>query len=174
MRQIRLRLATPLFVLLALALVPATGLAQNPYTYTVGLAAGLGGSPEDQPDVGLDNFGWQALFAMKIDTSTQWGVRVGELALDGGGFDADLRYATVAGEYFFADRVLDSGLYLGLGFYDLDAFGGDTGLGAVLGVTGDVDLTERLRLMLELSGHYADLDVTQFFAMAHVGVGYRF
>jgi len=175
LRHLRPRLTTPLFALLALALVPAAGLAQSAYTYTVGLQAGLGGSIEDQPDVGLDNFGWQALFSMKIDNSTQWGVRVGELALDGGGFDADLRYLTAAGEYLFADRLLDSGLYIGLGFYDLDAFGaGDTALGVVLGVTGDVHLTERFSLLLELSGHYADLDAVQFFAMAHVGLGYRF
>lgn len=174
MRQLRPRLATSLFVLLTLALAPATALAQTPYTYTVGLMAGLGGSPEDQPDVGLDNFGWQALFEMSIDSTTHWGARAGELALDGGGFNADLRYLTLAGEYSFADRLLDSGLYLGLGYYDLDAGGGDSALGVVLGVTGDVHLSDRFTLMLELSGHYADLDATQFFAMAHVGVGYRF
>lgn len=174
MRQLRPRLATSFFVLLTLALVPATGLAQSPYTYTVGLQVGLGGSPDDQPDVGFDNFGWQALFSMNLETSTRWGARVGEIALDGGGFDADLRYLTVAGEYLFAEPLLDSGLYLGLGYYDLDVFGGDSGLGLVVGVTGDLHLTDRFSLLLELSGHYADLDATHFFLMGHVGVGYRF
>lgn len=165
-----------LFAILALASAPAVGLAQSPHTYSVGLMAGLGGTFEDTPDFGFDNFGWQAFFTMKIETSTRWGVRAGELGLDAGALEADLRYVTLSGEYLFADRWFESGLYIGLGAYDVDAplLGDDSSLGLVVGVTADFALAGRFSLLLELSGHYADLDAAQIFVMGHGGVAYRF
>ena len=178
MRQIRPRMMT-LIGLAVLVLAPVSVMAQGASTYTIGLMAGLGGSTEDEPDTDLDNFGWQGLFDMKIDSATSWGVRLGQLSLDtdDSAFDSDLNYLTVAGEYRFSDSLLDSGLYLGLGVYDFDgegALGSDTALGLALGVTGNVGITERFSVLIELSGHYADLDQTQFFLMGHVGLGYHF
>ena len=178
MRQIRPRMVT-LIGLAVLVLAPVGVMAQGASTYTIGLMAGLGGSTEDDPDTDLDNFGWQALFDMKIDSVTSWGVRAGQLSLetDDSAFDIDLNYLTVAGQYRFSDDIVDSGLYLGLGVYDFDgepAFGSDTALGLALGVTGRVGITEKLSVLLELSGHYADLDQAQFFVMGHVGLGYHF
>lgn len=178
LRQIRPRLAI-LFALLAVALCPASGLAQGADSFTVGLMAGLGGSAENEPDTGFDNLGWQALFTMKLDNSTVWGVRAGVLKLDADGedLDSDLTYLTLSGEYLYVEGGFQTGLYLGLGFYDLsggDALGDDTSLGLVLGITGHVPVSERLSVLLELSGHYAALDQTQFLLMGHVGVGYHF
>ena len=178
MRQTRHRLV-PLLGLLVLALWPASSLAQSFHPYTVGLMAGIGGSTESDPDTGLDNFSWQALFAMKLDLNTLWGVRLGQLDLESDADlpDGELSYLTLAGEYLFADRFYDSGIYLGLGFYDFDGgsvLGDDSSLGAVLGVTGDFELTDRFSLLLELSAHYADLDQAQFFLIGHVGVGFHF
>ena len=172
MRQTRLGL-------LVLALLPASSQAQSFKPYTVGLMAGVGGSTESEPDTGLGNFNWQAMFAMKLDLNTLWGVRVGQLDLESDAdlLDGDLTYLTLVGEYLFADRFYESGLYLGLGLYDFDGgpvWGNDSALGAVLGVTGDFELTERFSLLAEVSVHYADLDHTQFFLMGHVGVGYHF
>jgi hypothetical protein len=163
--------------LIALALAPAAGLAQSSDSFTVGLLAGLGGSLEDDPDTGIDNFGWQALFTMKTDSSTQWGVRAGQLALDTDLVTSDLDYVTVSGEYLFADDFLESGLYLGLGLYHLGGASSsddDTAFGLAVGLSGNVTLTERFSLLLDLSAHYADLDQTQFFVMGHVGVGFHF
>ncbi len=178
MRQKRLRLVTLLGLLSAL-LWPMASQAQDAHTFNVGLMAGLGGASEDNPDFDLTNFSWQALFSMRIEPNTLWGVRVGQVDLDSDvdTFDSELTYLTVSGEYLFADRFYDSGLYLGLGFYDFSGgpvLGDDSALGAVLGVTGDFELSQRFNLLAEVSVHYADLDVTQFFLIGHVGVGYRF
>ena len=177
MRQKRLRLVT-LGLLLAV-LWPAASLAQSAHTYTVGLAAGLDGSSEDELDFDLTNFSWQAIFSMRIEPSTQWGVRVGQVDLDSGVdvFDSELNYLTLSGEYLFADRFYESGLYLGLGYYDFaggPALGDDNALGGVVGVTAGFELTPRFSLQTELSVHYADLDHAQFFVLGHVGIGYRF
>lgn len=177
LRQTRPRLAI-LFGLLAVALGPTIGLAQGPDSFTVGLMAGLGGSAENDPDTGLDNLSWQALFTMKIDSVTLWGVRAGVLKLDGGdGSDGDLSYVTLSGEYLYVEGGFQSGLYLGLGLYDLSggsALGDDSSLGLVLGITGHVPISERWSALIELSGHYAALDQTKFLLMGHVGVGYHF
>ncbi len=178
MRQTCPRLVI-LLGLLALTLWPASGQAQSHFPYTVGLMAGLGGSTESDPDTGFGNTSWQAQFAMKIDLNTQWGVRLGQLDLDADGdlFDGELGYLTLAGEYLFSERFYKSGVYLGLGLYDFDgarALEDDSSLGAVLGVTGDFELTARFSVLAELSVHYTDLDHSQFFLMGHVGVGYRF
>ena len=175
MRKIRPRLVT-LIGVLALALAPVSGLAQSSGTYTVGLLAGLGGSLEDDPDTGLDNFSWQALFTMKIDSATLWGVRLGQLELDSDLIASDLDFVTVTGEYRFDEEVVETGLYLGLGLYDLTstAAAGDTSVGLAVGLTGNISLTQRFSVLVDLSGHYADLDQTQFFVMGHVGVGYHF
>ena len=116
---------------------------------------------------------------MKIDNSTLWGVRLGQLDLDTDidAFDAELNYLTISGEYLYTSSGFESGLYLGLGLYDLDggtAAINDSALGLTLGVTGKIDVSYRFSILLELSGHYADLDQTQFFLMGHVGVGYHF
>lgn len=176
MRKIRPRLVT-LCGLIVLVFAPVAGLAQSTGTYTVGLMAGLGGSLEDDPDTGLDNFTWQAIFSMKIDSATLWGIRAGQLDLDAGRVTSDLDFVTVAGEYRFGEDIIDTGLYLGLGLYDMsgaiEAFN-DTALGLTVGIAGDVFLTERFSILVDLSAHYADLDRTQFFVMGHVGVGYHF
>lgn len=168
-----------LFGLLALLVAPGICLAQHD-NYEVGLALGLGGSTDDEPDTGLDNFSWQASFAMKIDSKTQWGARLGQLELDtddAGASGGDLSYVTLSGEYLFPEGFYESGVYLGLGFYDFsgDVSGADdSGVGLVLGVTGDFRLTERLGLSVELSGHGVDLEGLDFLLMGHVGLAYRF
>lgn len=175
-----MRKTRPLLVtfcgLILLVLAPAAGLGQSFGTYTVGLMAGLGGSLEDQPDTGLDNFTWQALFTMRLDSGTLWGIRAGQLALDAEAVSSDLNYFTISGEYRLGEDLLDTGIYLGLGLYNIDDGAGssDTGLGLAIGIAGDVSLAERFSLLIELSAHYADLDQTQFFLMGHVGVGYHF
>lgn len=173
------RLVTLLGLFLLMILGPGTGLAQKPDLYTVGLMAGLGGSNENDPNTDLKNFSFQALFTMKIDSGTVWGVRVGRLDLDTeiDALDSELSYLTVAGEYLYHDRGFESGLYLGLGFYDYaggPALEDETSIGLAVGVTGELDLNDRFSVLFELSGHYAGLDRSQFLLMGHVGVGYHF
>jgi hypothetical protein len=169
-----------LLYLLVLGLVPLQAAAQNRYARTlmVGLMAGLGGSTGGEPDAGFDNLTWQAVFTMDIEKDVRWGAHLGQLGLDpddGIHAETDLTYLTFYGEYLRSGPFYESGLYLGLGFYDLDGRRVDeSSLGFNAGVTAGFELSERLLLLLDLSMHYADLNHTQVFGMVHVGLGYRF
>lgn len=174
------RLTVILLFLLALGLLPFQAAAQQRYTYTymVGLSVGLGGTADADPDPGFDNFNWQAMFGMDLEKNLRFGARLGQMSLDtGGGSGNDLTYLTLVGEYLTPGPHYASGLYLGVGYYDFAAggfFPSDNSLGLTLGVTADFKMTDRFVLMLDLAGHYADLDYAQFFANANIGVAYRF
>lgn len=172
------RLVIPaLSALLLLGLLPAVSSAQQPSTHVVGLAVGLGGATSADPSTGYDNTGFQAFFSMEVQTRTRFVTRLGRLALDSkdSTVDADLTYLTLAGEYSFNAGTYDSGLFLGLGFYDLSSNrDDDSALGLTVGTNGDFRLTNRLSLNIELAGHWADLDYAQFFVTALAGVAYHF
>ncbi len=168
-------------ILAAAVLWPAAAVAQPVGNYTVGLMVGLGGSADNDPDTGLDNFSWQGLFEMDLEAQTRFAARLGQIDLEvdeaDGQLDGELTYLTVAGQYSFPAGYYESGLYLGLGLYDFSGAAlaeDDTGLGVVFGVTGDFPIRERFGVRVELSGHWADLDYADFFAIGHVGVSYRF
>jgi hypothetical protein len=171
---------------LALLLCPATASAQELYNYTVSALAGVGGSPDSNSDDGLGNGSFQVGFSLVTEPGTHLGLRLGQLSFDendlqGGLFDADLQYATVAGEYRFREDFYESGLFFGLGAYKLDGRDfltgqndDDTALGATLGVTGEFELTRHFGVLVELSGHYTDLDAFNFLLMGHAGLAVHF
>lgn len=171
-------------LLAALLLLPGAARAQELYTFTAGLMGGIGGSVDAEPGDDLGNTGFQLNLAMVTEPRTHVGFRLGQLALDsedrfGSLTDAELSYVTVAGEYRFPQSYYESGLYLGLGGYRLEGNRGsrgeqDTALGLTLGVTGEFRVTPWLGVLIELSGHYADLDEAQFFGMGHGGVAIHF
>ncbi|MES1242432.1 MAG: outer membrane beta-barrel protein [Acidobacteriota bacterium] len=183
MTQQHRRLGTGI-LLVALLLLPGAARAQEPYTFTVGLLGGLGGSLDADPGDDLGNTGYQINLAMITDPRTHVGFRLGKLALDsedsfGSLTDAELSYVTVAGEYRFPESYYESGIYAGLGGYRLEGTRGvkdesDTALGLAVGVTGEFRITRWLAVLVELSGHYADFDEAQFFAMGHGGVAIHF
>jgi len=174
------RLTVILLFLLALSLVPIQAAAQERYTYTymAGLSVGLGGTADAESDPGFDNFDWQATFGMDLEKNLRFGARLGQMNLDtDGGSGNDLTYLTLVGEYLTPGPHYQSGLYLGVGYYDFAAgsfFPGDDSLGLTLGVTAGFKMTDRFVLLLDLAGHYADLEYAQFFANANIGVAYRF
>ncbi len=171
--------------LLALA-VPACGHAQaEDYNFSVGLLGGIGGSLDASPGNSLDNTGYQVDLGMVTQPGTHLVLRVGRLGLDrsnpfGTLTHADLTYATIGGEYRYRQTFYDSGIYLALGGYRLggdDASGrstDDSAVGLALGATGEFDLTRHLAVLVELSGHWADLGEAQLFAMGHAGLAWRF
>lgn len=171
--------------LLALA-APACGHAQTEaYNFSVGLLGGLGGSLDASPGDSLDNTGYQVDLAMVTQPATHLVLRLGRLGLDsdpqfGNLTNADLSYATIGGEYRYRESFYDSGVYVALGGYRLrgdDASGRsttDTAVGLAVGVTGEFDLTRHLAILVELSGHWADLGEAQIFAMGHAGLAWRF
>jgi len=177
-----------LVMVTALWLVPGTSHAQSRYDYTVGLMAGIGGFTDADPDTELDNLGLQALFSLKTQPQTKFSVRAGQLDFDlqDAPFlpDATLRYVTASGEYLFTSTFYESGLFIGLGLYDVqDAVSltdagflvdDDSGFGVTVGTSGDFRINERLSVIVEFAGHYADLDHAQIFLTGHVGIAYHF
>lgn len=158
--------------------------AQELYTFSASAMIGVGGSPDAERGDGVDQSTFQLGLSMLTEPQTFVGLRYGEIGFDDGPlgdlFDADLTYLTLSGEYKFDENFYDAGIYIGLGGYRLEGRragagrDGETALGMSLGATGDFPITRRFGVLVELSGHYTDLDETQFFAMGHVGVSFRF
>ena len=173
-----------LALLAALFLLPGAARAQELYTFTAGLMGGIGGSVDADPGDDLGNTGFQLNLSMVTEPRTHVGFRLGELTLDseerfGSLTEAELSYVTVAGEYRFPQSYYESGLYIGLGGYRLEGNRGsqdesDTAVGLNIGVTGEFRITRWLGVLVELSGHYADLDEAQFFGMGHAGLAIHF
>ena len=169
-----------LFVLL-LAATAVAAEAQEKYPFRVAAFAGVGGAVDDD-DSSLGNGSFQASFSWVSDDSVLVGVRAGQISFDegpSGRVGSDLTYATIGGEYLFNEGYYTSGIYLGLGWYQLDddplpQFPSEDAVGLALGVTGDFRLTDRFSIVVELSGHYTDLDAADLLAMGHAGVAFRF
>ncbi len=176
-----------LAVLGALAL-PAAASAQDLYSWTVGVAGGLGGSLDVSPGSrSFDNGSWQIEGLALTEPRTLLGVRFGQLSLGnnqtvfGSKLGADLSYLTLSGQYMYEESYYDSGVYLGIGAYRLSGIDIDTGtsssrtaVGGVVGLTGEFRATRRLGVTLEVSGHYAELTRSHIFAMAHGGLAFHF
>lgn len=171
--------------LLLAALAPAAAHAQETYTFSVGAFGGLGGSIDAEPGDELDNTGFQLDLGMVVQPQNHLVLRLGTLDLDSGErFEdltgASLTYATIGGEYKYRHSYYDSGVYLALGGYRLDGddLAGreqdDTAIGLALGVTGEFPVTRWLGVQVELSGHYADFDRANLFAMGHAGLVFHF
>lgn len=174
-----------LFLLLALLIAPAAASAQESYNYSVGILGGLGGSLDADPGDSLTNTGYQLNLSMVMEPQTHVGIRAGQLKLDEDEVfnsltDADLSYVTVGGEYRFRESFYESGIYLALGGYRVEGTGldlrdrSDTAIGLSIGVTGEFEINRWLGFLVELSGHYADLDESQLFGMGHAGLTFHF
>lgn len=156
------------------------------YTYTFSAMAGLGGSVDAEPGDDLANGTLQLGFSYITEPRTRVGVRVGNLGLaDGDQYnrlvDAELTYATVAGEYKFSEPYYDSWMWLGLGAYRLEgdpllpgADDSSTALGGVIGVTGEFRFNRHWDFIVELSGHWADFEDSQVFGLGLAGVSFHF
>jgi hypothetical protein len=180
LRPQRLVLLTTLtFLALGLLLPASSSAQQHQYNFSIGLLGGIGGSPDADPDLGVDNFGLEAFFSMETSIRTRFVVRAGQMGLesDGGVIDTDLNYLTLSGEYEFHESSYEAGLFIGLGLYELDPTRGipdESSVGLTIGTTGDIRLTDRLSVIIQISGHYVDFDYAQFFVMGHAGLAFHF
>ena len=173
------RACRPVVLLLATVLLLLAGVgtvaAQERYSYTVTLSPTIGGSFSE----GADNGGVQAAFSWRTQPRTAVGIRLGSIGLSGdqvGSFlSPTFRYVTIAGEYRFQELYYQSGVFFGLGLYQLgNSVDSEEGAGLTLGVSGDFPINERLSVIVELSGHYADIDAAGTYAAVHAGVAYQF
>ena len=172
------------FAILVILLLPGAARAQELYTFTAGLLGGVGGSLDAEPGDDLGNNGYQINLTMVTEPRTHVGFRLGRLGLDGDEFfgplsDAELSYITLAGEYRLPESFYDSGIFIGLGGYRLEGNRGgrdeeETSFGLTVGVSGEFRINQWLGVLLELSGHYADFEDAQLFAMGHGGIAVHF
>ncbi len=175
-----------LAAVVALILVPEHADAQASSTtelntFTVSLMGGLGGSI-DSSESGYDNSTIQLGLSSVPSQAVKLGLRIGRLGSMerlGNVLDADLTYLTVSGEYLFGEAGYQSGVFLGLGVYELegtrrlfdDAFSTTTA-GLTGGVTGEFDISRRFGILAELSFHGLVRGDDQFFATGLVGLAY--
>lgn len=165
-------------------LAPAA--AQEQFTFSVSALGGLGGSTDANPGDDLSNTALQLNLALITEPKTHLGLRIGTIDLSGNEqfgslFDAQLDYVNISGEYRYNHTFYQSGLFIGIGGYRLDGkrvldsrSESETSFGLVLGLTGEFELTRRLGFVIELAGHYTDLEDAQIFATGHAGIVFHF
>ena len=181
--------------LVALALVATLFLpsqaaeAQESYTFTLSALGGVGGATNADKGDGIDNSGYQLGFALVTQPKTHVGLRLGSLDLasdegfgGGGAFtDVDLTYATLSGEYRYSYEWYESGVYFGLGAYNLQGLSlldgtnfDTTSIGLVIGLTGEFNLSRHLGVLVEFAGHFTDLNEASTFITANAGIAFHF
>jgi hypothetical protein len=155
--------------------------------FNVSFSRVIGGPLDaDDPDPGFGNLGYQAGFSFATAPRTRVALRVAELQFEGelyGQFvEPELTFATLTGEYSLDAGFYESSVFLGLGGYRLEGntIGGlsdeESTLGLVVGTAGEFPIYRRLSTIIELSGHYIDLNSTgaQLYAFLTVGFGFDF
>jgi|CXWL01.1.fsa_nt_gi hypothetical protein len=177
-----LRFAAILAVLLAGSAV--AGRAQENYNFTVTLLGGAGGAFDADPDPGFANPSFALGLSLVTEPRTHVGLRLAQLDVSGdesfGGVrEARLRYGLVTGEYRIDKGYYESGLFAGIGGYQIDGLVAgealdDTSFGGVVGVSGEFRMTRWLGLQVEASAHYANLEVAQVLFLAHAGFAIHF
>ena len=178
MRRIPSLVATVMLCLL----VSVPVVAQE-HILSLGLSGGIAGSL-DEDETGFSNGTVQLRFTVETSSEHGLGIRLGRMDFGdtdvGRVTDVTIDYLTLAGEYFFQEPSYESGLFLGLGFFDLastrdDGRSGDeSAVGIVVGALGEFKSAKRWFIYGEVAFAYTNLDVAQLFADLQVGVGYRF
>jgi hypothetical protein len=174
---------TATLVLTSLVLLAPAARGSEAHSFTLAVMGGAGGFFDADPDGGLGNQALQVSLGVVVESDTLVVLRIGQLDQDpegqfaalGGG---TLAWVDVAGEYRLRQPIEDAGIYAGLGAYrfegDAPGASDDTSIGAVIGLTGAFDLTPRWAILVDLSAHYADLEVAQTFGIATAGVAFSF
>jgi hypothetical protein len=167
-----------------LASAPGSPLAAQEHIRSISLSGGLAGSI-DEDSTGFSNPAFQLRFAVETSPRGNLGVRLGRMDFDDAGIgpvtEMTVDYLAVVGEYLFDEPSHDSGLFAGLGFFDLDATRVDGGrdsdegsIGLLVGALGEFKVGERWFIYGEGFATYTGLDVAQVFATLQVGFGFRF
>jgi len=180
----RISRLVPIAAVVLSTLAPATVQAQDHYTYTLSGLGGIGGSL-DADNAGLGNQSFGLGLSLLREDRVHIGLRLVKVDFDsqeqiGSLGDVSLQYLTAGGEYRFLESFYESGLFLGLGVYELEGLNSDglrqseTSVGLVLGVTGEFEINRRLGFLLEFMGHVTNLDNSNLFATGHAGIAAHF
>jgi len=164
-------------LLLALSL-SATAPASAQNQYQLAALGGVGGSLDGDL---LSHSALEVQFGYPRGVRDLVVFRLGrlELSADDDLFEVDgeLSWLTLSSEYRLPDDYDISGLFVGLGYYQRrndHGFGDDEGVGITLGVDGEFALTEHWGVLLQLTGHWANLSHDQVWATAMGGLTFSF
>ena len=165
-------------IVMAGAIASSNATASDLHSFTASLLGGVGGSI-DEDAAGYSNSSWQLGFGVQRETHTQFGLRLGRVDFDTSATSdplsaATLNYLILGGEYRTQEGIYESGLFLGLGSYELDGATNDRALGLALGVTGDFELTRKWTVLIELAGHVTQLEAAEIFATGLAGLALHF
>ncbi len=179
------RLLVPIVLLLAAGL--PRGMSAQDYTWTVSLLGGVGGSLDEG---GSADLGGQVGAALQTERLHNVWVRAGHLGFDTGSDarsldDGEVTYVDFGGEYQFHEGYYESGLFLGLGAYQLEGtelgIGGvpvdvldETVIGLVLGASGEFKFSPSFAFLVELSGHVLDSDAAGVLGTGLAGFALHF
>jgi len=157
--------------------------AAQEHVLSLGVSGGVAGSLDEEQG-GFSNATYQIRFVVETQDRLNVGIRLGRMDFGdsdiGAVTDVTMDYLTVAGEYLFDEPSYQSGLFIGLGFFDLSSTrldlrsGDESALGLVIGALGEFGLSKRWFIYGELAFAYANLDAAQLFGDLQVGVAYRF
>jgi len=179
-------LVAAILVVVICTLISAPARAQD-YTWTLSFMGGLGGSLSDG---GSNEAAFQVGFGLQFEPEANVLVHVGQVDFDTGSLvgelaDGTISYINVGGEYQFSENYYDSGVFLGLGLYEvagrrvltegvLEAESTDTAIGLVIGATGEFKITPAFVFLVEISGHILDSDDIRVLGTGFVGFGFHF
>lgn len=169
-----------------IALNPTPVQAQD-YTWTLSLLGGVG-SPLREG--GGAEGGYQVGFGLQFEPGANVWLHAGQLDFDTGSSVGDLTngsitYVNIGGEYQFNENYYDSGIFIGLGAYDLESrlvlaegvlapTSSDTVIGLVLGATGEFKITPSFIFLVEITAHILDSPNVRVLGTALAGFGLHF
>ncbi len=176
-----------LLATLAVALVAGNPAAAQDYTWTLSFMGGIGTALSES---GAAEPGFQVGFGVQSEPQANIWLHAGQLDFEtgtapGAVTDGTITYVNVGGEYQFPESFYDSGVFLGLGFYDLESRrilaegllaprDSESVLGLVIGATGEFKITPNFVFMAELVGHILDSDDMRVLGTAHAGLAFHF
>lgn len=180
-------LLIPAAIVVAMALPTADRAEAQDYTWTLGIQGGIGGSLKGG---GSAEASFQGGFGIQFEQQAKMWVRVGQSDFSTGSAvgdlgDGSLTYVTAGGEYQFTEAFYESGLFIGLGGYNVDGrrllSGGvlgpsdeETVLGLALGATGEFKITPSVVVLADLTIHILDHPDLRSLGTFHVGIGFHF
>jgi hypothetical protein len=169
-----------------IALAPTPVQAQD-YTWSLSLMGGIGSALREG---GGSGGGYQVGFGLQFEPGANVWLHAGELDFETGSGVGDLADGTITdvnlgGEYQFNENYYDSGIFIGLGAYDLESrlvlaegvlapAASETVLGLVLGATGEFKITPSFVFLVEVTAHILDSSDVRVLGTAHAGFGLHF
>jgi len=183
----RFRSLVPAALIAAIIALAPTPVQAQDYTWTLSFMGGVGSALREG---GGSDGAYQVGFGLQFEPGANVWFHAGELGFETGSSvgeltDGTITYVNVGGEYQFNENYYDSGIFIGLGAYDMESrlvledgvlapASSDTVIGLVLGATGEFKITPSFVFLVEITGHILDSSALRVLGTAHAGFGFHF